>query len=110
MEERNELQQGATTTIGIRPNLPLGNKKLKIGIYSENGKPLLETTYPDDGQIKDAGENTLVLELNHETTRRLAGDAYLSAVIYEADKSIVSPSRNRAKIHIKPTPETRTLK
>lgn len=44
------FRQGDTTNFAIETNQPLGNKKLKIGLFKKN-KAVYETVYPDDGVI-----------------------------------------------------------
>lgn len=105
------FRQGDTTTITMTSDVAIGDdKKIKAGIYSMSGKPLFETTYPDDGLISKIDSTHFALELDYYVTRKLAGATTFRVVIYTNDKQLVNAGENAIVVNWSSEPSTKELK
>lgn len=106
-----KLKQGEPAKIGLAPSTAIEQgMKLKAGIYTQTGKPLFETTYPDDQTIEKLDENHFAMEIPHRITRRFVGPTTLRLVIYTADKNFVNAGENPIEIYWQEEPATKELK
>lgn len=97
------FRQGDTTNIAIETSRPLGDKKLKIGLFRKN-KAVYETVYPDDGVIIPVDETNFIMKLEHETTMDFTGPLTLRATIYTPDLSMVNSGENQMQLQFEPEP------
>lgn len=88
------FRQGDTTTISMTLSEPLGDKKLKVGLYKSGGAPFYEYTYPDDGVIQKIDNTHYMLTINYEESMNIVGSVTLRATVYTADKSLVNSGEN----------------
>ena len=106
-----KLRQGEPTKIALAPSAAIEEgMKLKAGIYTSSGKPLFETTYPDDGLIEKLDETHFAMEIPHRATRRFVGPTTLRLVIYTEDKTFVNAGENAIEIYWEEEPATKELK
>ena len=108
MEQTVKFRQGDNATVAIELGAPLGGNRLKIGIYSQYGKPLYETKYPD-GDVRLVDETHLLLEISHEITRRMQGVTTLRLCEYSEDLSMVNSGENWMTIVWEPEPVNENL-
>lgn len=97
------FRQGDTTNFAIGTSRPLGNKKLKIGLFKKN-KAVYEAVYPDDGVIIRIDDTNFMLKLEHETTMEFTGPLTLRATIYTPDLSMVNSGENQMQLQFEPEP------
>ncbi len=103
-------RQGDSTTVAVTFSEPLPEgMDVKLGFYSPYGKPLFEATISGGG-ITRIDDTHLLMELHHETTRRMAGATTLRAVIYAPDLSFVNAGENAVPVVWEGEPATRNLK
>ena len=104
------FRQGDTTTVSMTLSEPLGDKKLKIGLFKSNGEPFIEYTYPDDEAVQRIDDTHYVLALSHSDSIRLIGTVILRATVYSADKSFVNSGENTISMMWGKEPVNQNLK
>lgn len=88
-DNKRIFRQGDTASVLIEIFQPLGDRKIKIGLYRPGGTPVFESVYPDDGNITKINDRLLLFEITHEEAMKLVGTFTLRLSIYEPDFSMV---------------------
>lgn len=109
MATNNKIfRQGDTTTITMELSSALDGKKLKVGIYTQSGKPLFETV-TGDGMIQQVDTTHYILKLEHEVTKNLVGTVDLRVAVYTSDKQFVNAGENWMTLNFEKEPVTKNI-
>ena len=104
-----KLKQGDTLSIGFKISNPLGDKDLKFGLYSLNGKTVYEA-YVSQGTIVKVDDTHYSLDIPHEISRTFTGAMTARCAVYLQDKSFVNAGENSVKVMFEEELVTRTLR
>ena len=107
----NVFRQGDTTTVMMELSHALDhNMKLKLGFYRSGGAPLLETVYPDDGQIYKVDDTHYGMNIPYEESMKIIGSITLRATIYTNDLSFVNSGESQINMTWDKEPVNKNLK
>lgn len=74
----------------MRLSEPLGDNRLKVGVYNDYHAQLYSTVYPDNGDIVKIDEYNYTLQINHGVTMRFFGRIEFRFCVLSNDLSMVN--------------------
>jgi hypothetical protein len=80
------FKRGDTTTINLTLKEPLGDKKLKLGLFDTRSRLLWSITIPDDHSRykSDAEGKNYLITLTHNVTKEFIGDIIFRSVLFDS--------------------------